>query len=116
MAAKKLTAMSLIVLTMMALLAAEVRAIDELNIGVKEGMGSCIKRCDIACIPLLAPPRIAACAALCILACKLSPPAVVMDCTTCCTNSTIDTYKPTYVEKVNDIVGSCYKTCKHNNL
>ncbi|GMJ03931.1 hypothetical protein HRI_004062300 [Hibiscus trionum] len=116
MAAKKLTTMSLIVLAMMTLHAAQVRAIDELNIGVKEGMGTCIKRCAIACIPILAPPRIAACAALCILACKLTPPTVVMDCTTGCTNSVIDTYKPTDVEKVNNIVGSCYKTCKHNNL
>ncbi|GMJ03944.1 hypothetical protein HRI_004064700 [Hibiscus trionum] len=100
----------------MTLHAAQVRAIDELNIGVKEGMSTCIKRCAIACIPLLAPPRIAACAALCILACKLTPPTVVMNCTTGCTNSVIDTYKPTDVEKVNKIVGSFYKTCKHNNL
>ncbi|KAK9035579.1 hypothetical protein V6N11_077617 [Hibiscus sabdariffa] len=101
---------------MMTLLVAQVRATEELDIGVNEGTGSCIKKCAIKCFPLLYPPRIAACSALCILACKLIPPAIVMDCTTDCTNSIIDTYKPTDVVKVNNIVGSCYKTCKHNNL
>ncbi|KAL4283385.1 hypothetical protein GQ457_16G008770 [Hibiscus cannabinus] len=116
MTSKKLTALSFIVLSMMTLLVAQVRAIDELDIGVNEGTGSCIKKCAIECFPLLSPPRIAACSALCILACKLIPSAIVMDCTTGCTNSIIDTYKPTDVVKVNNIVGSCYKTCKHNNL
>ncbi|KAL4290414.1 hypothetical protein GQ457_14G013340 [Hibiscus cannabinus] len=87
-----------------------------LHIGVNEGMGSCIKKCAIRCFPLLSPPRIDACSALCILACKLIPSAIVMDCTTGCRNSIIDTYKPTDVVKVNNIVGSCYKTCKVNNL
>ncbi|KAK8596172.1 hypothetical protein V6N12_064671 [Hibiscus sabdariffa] len=116
MTSKKLIALSFIVLSMMTLLVAHVRATDELDIGVNEGMGSCIKKCAIKCLPLLSPPRIVTCSALCILACKLIPPAIVMDCTTSCTNSIIDTCKPTDVVKVNNIVGSCYKTCKHNNL
>ncbi|KAL4290275.1 hypothetical protein GQ457_14G013360 [Hibiscus cannabinus] len=74
----------------------------------------------VLCFPLLSPPRIAPCSALCILACKLIPSAIVMDCTTGCTNSIIDTYNPIaiyiYVVKVKNIVGSCYKTCKLNNL
>ncbi|KAL4283932.1 hypothetical protein GQ457_16G016670 [Hibiscus cannabinus] len=112
MTSKKLTALSFIVLSMMTLLVAQVRAIDELDIGVNEGTSSCIKKWAIKCFPLLSPLRIASCLALCILACKLIPPAIVMDYTTGSTNSIIDTYKPT----VNNIVGSCYKTCKHNNF
>ncbi|KAL4292074.1 hypothetical protein GQ457_14G013380 [Hibiscus cannabinus] len=116
MASKKLTALSFIVLSVMTLPLAQVRATNKLDIGVNEGMGSCIKKCAIRCFHLLSPPRIAACSALCILACKLIPSAIVMDCTTGCTNSIIDTYNPTDVVKVNNIVGSCYKTCKLNNL
>ncbi|KAE8681632.1 hypothetical protein F3Y22_tig00111311pilonHSYRG00173 [Hibiscus syriacus] len=95
MAAKKLMATSLIGLMMFAPLTTLVQATGELDIGVKEGIGACAKKCIFPCVSLLIPVRIATCMSLCILSCKALPPAIVKDCTTDCANSIIYTYKPT---------------------
>ncbi|KAL4290770.1 hypothetical protein GQ457_14G013420 [Hibiscus cannabinus] len=81
MISNKLTTLSFIVFSMMTLLLAQVRATYGLDICVNDGTNTCIKKCAIKCLPLLFPPRIVTCSALCILACKLIPPAIVMDCT-----------------------------------
>ncbi|GMI94199.1 hypothetical protein HRI_003089200 [Hibiscus trionum] len=103
MASKKLMAVSLMVLMMKALLVGQVQGVDELNIGVKEGIGSCVKICAPRCFSLFKPIKIALCMASCMIKCKVQPTPIVFDCTTA------------YVGRINNIVGSCYKTCKVNN-
>ncbi|KAG8489822.1 hypothetical protein CXB51_017916 [Gossypium anomalum] len=117
MVAKKMMAMNLMVLMMMAMVVNEVRASEIFDVerGEKEGIGSCAKECAIKCLPHISPPRIVICTAFCIIACKLNPPPAIFDCTTGCANSIIKTYNPTEARKIDSIVGSCYETCKNNN-
>ncbi|GMI94187.1 hypothetical protein HRI_003088000 [Hibiscus trionum] len=115
MASKKLMAVSLMVLMMKALLVGQVQGVDELNIGVKEGIGTCVKICAPRCFPLFKPIKIALCMASCMIKCKVQPTPIVFDCTTACANSVINAYNSTDVGRINNIVGSCYKTCKVNN-
>ncbi|MBA0846468.1 hypothetical protein Goshw_002533 [Gossypium schwendimanii] len=117
MGAKKMMAISLMALMMMTMLVNEVRAIENLDVELseKEGIGSCAKECALKCLPQINPPRIIICTALCIIACKLNPPPAIFDCTTGCANSIIKTYNPTDARKIDNIVDSCYETCKNNN-
>ncbi|KAH1128811.1 hypothetical protein J1N35_000189 [Gossypium stocksii] len=117
MGSKKMMAISLMVLMMMAVLVNEVRTIENLDVerGVEEGIGSCAKECALKCLPQINPRRIVICTALCIIACKLNPPPAIFDCTTGCANSIIKTYNPTDARKIDNIVDSCYETCKNNN-
>ncbi|KAK5820389.1 uncharacterized protein LOC128295227 [Gossypium arboreum] len=117
MVAKKMMAINLMVLMMMAMVVNEVRASENLDVerGVKEGIGSCAKECALKCLPQINPRRIVICTALCIIACKLNPPPAIFNCTTDCSTSIIKTDDPTEARKIDSIVGSCYETCKNNN-
>ncbi|TYJ28238.1 hypothetical protein E1A91_A07G246000v1 [Gossypium mustelinum] len=88
MAAEKIMAISFMVLMVMALLATQVRAVEESNID--------------------------ACMALCMIGCEHSP-LLAFDYTTGCANSIIKAYNPTDAGKVGSIISSCYKTCNNNN-
>ncbi|MBA0758617.1 hypothetical protein Gotri_021596 [Gossypium trilobum] len=116
MAAEKIMAISFMVLMVMALLAAQVRAVEESNIdgGVKGGLYSCIVECELNCRPETSTSRFAACMALCMIGCEHSP-LVAFDYTTGCANSIIKAYNPTDAGKVGSIISSCYKTCNNNN-
>ncbi|KAG4139936.1 hypothetical protein ERO13_D07G225656v2 [Gossypium hirsutum] len=113
MAAEKIVAISFMVLMVMALLATQVRAVEESNIdgGVKGGLYSCIVECELN---ETSTSRFAACMALCMIGWEHSP-LVAFDYTTGCANSIIKAYNPTDAGKVGSIISSCYKTCNNNN-
>ncbi|OMO66808.1 hypothetical protein COLO4_30352 [Corchorus olitorius] len=78
--------------------------------------GLCATSCGARCLPRLYAPQIAFCFGLCMIGCKLRPSEAVFKCTSGCANSMVNSYKPTAAERVENIVGSCYQTCKQNSI